>query len=94
VSTLARARKLFADLSRSLDSKIDRLQAAQHNETDDGRIRELNDLIRQNQKALQTVLDQEVRLDRQADGQRRGERVIDLADARAEIARRLARLAG
>lgn len=94
LSALARARKLFAGLSRGLDGEIDRLQAALDTETDDGRIKALTELIRQNQKALQTVLDMEAKLMREADRQRPGEGVIDLAEARAEVARRLARLAG
>ncbi len=94
LSTLARARKLFAGLSRSLDGEIDRLQTATDIETDTDRIRELNEVIRQNQKALQTVLDMEAKLMREADKQRPGEGVIDLAHARAEITRRLDRLAG
>jgi hypothetical protein len=92
--TLVRARRLFAGLSRSLEAEIDRLDAALDDETDDGRIKSLHDLIRQSQKALQTVLDQEVKLAREADKQRPEEGVIDLAEARAEITRRLARLAG
>jgi len=94
MSTLDRAQRLFADLSRSLEDEIARLQAALYDETDDRRIKALHELIRQSQKALQTVLDEEVRLNRQADKQRPGEGVIDLAQARAEIAGRLARLAG
>ncbi|MEE8454189.1 MAG: hypothetical protein V3R90_05450 [Limibaculum sp.] len=94
LSTLARARKLFADLSRSLDGEIDRLQAAMETEDSPDRTKELAEKVRQNQKSLQTVLDLEVKLMREADKQRPGEGVIDLDQARAEIARRLARLAG
>ncbi len=94
LSALARARKLFADLSRSLDGEIDRLQAAEASEDDRGRANALNERVRQNQKALQTVLDMEVKMMRESDKQRPGEGVIDLAQARAEITRRLARLAG
>lgn len=94
LSSLDRARKLFASLSRSLDAEIDRLEAARDAETEKSRIDDLNDLIRRNQKALQTVLDQECKLMPGAGKARRGEGVIDLAEARAEIARRLDRLAG
>ncbi len=94
LSTLARARKLFADLSRSLDGEIDRLQAGKDTENDKDRTKDLTDLVRQNQKALQTVLEQEAKLMRETDKQRPGEGVIDLDQARAEIARRLDRLAG
>jgi hypothetical protein len=94
LSILARARKLFANLSRSLDGEIDRLETALEIETDGSRIDARAVLIRQNQKALQTVLDLEVKLMRETDKQRPGEGVIDLAEARAEVARRLDRLAG
>ncbi len=94
LSILARARKLFADLSRSLDGEIDRLQAALETEDDKVRAKALADLIRTNQKSLQTVLDTELKLMREADQQRPGEGVIDLDQARAEIDRRLDRLAG
>lgn len=94
LSTLARARKLFAGLSRSLDGEIDRLTAVLDSETDECRINALTELIRQNQRALQTVLDLEAKLIRETDKQRPGEGVIDLAQARAEITRRLDRLAG
>ena len=94
LSILTRARKLFAGLSRSLDGEIDRLQAVLNTETDENRAKILTELVRQNQKALQTVLDMEAKLMREGDKQRPGEGVIDLAHARAEITRRLARLAG
>ena len=94
LSVLARARKLFAGLSRSLDGEIDRLQAAMEIENDETRTKALTGLIRTNQKTLQTVLDLEAKLMREADRQRPGEGVIDLAQARTEIARRLDRLAG
>ncbi len=93
-SALDRARKLFAGLSRGLEGEIDRLETALDAETDEGRVRDLTAVIRQNQKALQTVLDMESKLMRGAGRARRGEGVIDLAEARAEIARRLDRLAG
>ena len=94
LSILARARKLFAGLSRSLEGEIDRLGTALETETEESRIKAMTELIRQNRKALQTVLDLEVKLMRETDKQRLGEGVIDLAEARAEIARRLDRLAG
>ncbi len=94
LSILARARKLFAGLSCSLDGEIDRLQAVLETEDDLDRAKVMAELVRQNQKALQTVLDLEVKLMREADKQRPEEGVIDLAQARAEVTRRLARLAG
>ena len=94
LSALARARKLFAGLSRSLEGEIDRLQSAVETESEKDRIKDLMDLVRVNQKALQNVLEYEAKLMREADRQRPGEGVIDLAQARAEIFRRLDRLAG
>ena len=97
LSALARARKLFTGLSRSLDGEIDRMQAAldiEDSEDDGDRTKTLNERVRQNQKSLQTVLDMEAKLMRESDKQRPGEGVIDLVHARAEITRRLARLAG
>ena len=94
-STLTRARKLFAGLSHSLDGEIDRLQAVMETETDEERNTTLNVSVRENRKTLQTVLDMEAMLMREARKQRPGEGVIDLAQApRAEITSRLARLAG
>lgn len=94
LSTLARARKLFADLSSGLDGEIDRLRASLEPQTDESLIKARAELIRQNQKALQTVLDLELRLMREGQVQRPGEGVIDLDQAREEVARRLDRLAG
>lgn len=94
LSILARARRLFAGLSRSLEGEIDRLRTNVETEPEESRIRSMTELIRQNQKVLQTVLDLEVKLMRETEKQRPGEGVIDLALARAEVARRLDRLAG
>lgn len=88
-----RARKLFASLSSRLEAMIDRFETAIEFETDKARIRDLTELVRMNQKALQTVLDEERKLPDAAKAGR-GEGVIDLAEARAEVARRLDRLAG
>ncbi len=97
LSTLDRARKLFAGLSRSLEGEIERLEAALDADTDKTRAKDLSDLVRITQKTLNTVLAAEVKLMRGAGKAQRGERgegVIDFAEARAEVARRLARLAG
>ncbi len=94
LSTLDRARKLFAGLSRSLDGEIDRMQAAVESEPEEDRIKELNGLIRENRRTLNTILELEAKLMREADKQSTDEGVIDLAQAREEIARRLSRLAG
>lgn len=91
---LARARVLFADLSRSLAFDIDRLKAVHHVETDKKRIDDLQDLITRSQKALLTVLSIEAKLMRGAEPQASSAGKIDLAQARTEIERRLDRLAG
>jgi hypothetical protein len=94
LSTLSCARKLFAGLSRCLEGVIDRQQTALEIETDASKIADMTELVRQNRKALQTVLDTEVMMMRESRKQRPGEGVIDLAEARAEVARRLDRLTG
>jgi len=90
---LERARKLFARLSARLDEEIDRLDAAIQTECETNRTRELSELVRQYQKVLTTVLELEAKLEREAEYARPGKDLIDLDQARAEIARRLARLA-
>jgi hypothetical protein len=94
LSTLDRARKLFAGLSRSLDGEIDRIQSAVESEPDEEQIRKLNGTIRENWRTLNTILELEAKLMRKADKQSTDEGVIDLAQAREEIARRLSRLVG
>ena len=92
-STLDRARKLFADLSVALEAEIDRLQFQEEGEIDDARIKIVNDLIRQNQKTLGTVLEIEAKLMKQSEArQNASASVIDMEAARAEITRRLDRL--
>ena len=93
-STLDRARTLFADLSKALEAEIDRLQFEERTADGEARLKIVTELIRQNQKALGTVLDIEAKLMRDPDGTGGPRRAaLDLEDARAEIARRLARLA-
>lgn len=93
LSVLERARRLYAGLARSLEGEIDRLETAPEDEPDIARSRSLVETIRMNQKALQLVLDQEAKLPG-GGGLRPGWDLIDLVEARAEVARRLARLAG
>ena len=90
---LACARKLFADLMCALEEEVDRLRAAQNAATEVEECRRLEDLVRRNQKALQSVLDCQLKLSRRAGRACPGEGVIDLEAAREEIHRRLARLA-
>ena len=90
-STLERARCLFADLSEALEAEIGRLRSLEDHSRPSGRAREVTDLVRENQKILGTVLDIEARLDART-GPAPAHDMIDLEEARAEIARRLARL--
>lgn len=90
-SILNSARKLLADLSLSLEGEIERLKALMRDETGTTDGKALIETLRQNRKALQTVLDQRAKFG-DAEGGRPGREVIDLGEARAEIARRLARL--
>ncbi len=88
----SRARNLFADLSCSLEGEINRLKAATKAETDKKRLENLISAIEQCRKALLTVLGIEAKLMRGAEPPRSDEGVIDLAQARDEVERRLDRL--
>jgi hypothetical protein len=90
-SILNSAQKLLADLSRGLEGEIERLKALMGDETSGTDFGKLMKAIQMNQKALLTVLDQRVKLE-DAENDRPGREVIDLAEARDEISRRLARL--
>lgn len=92
-AALACARNLFADLMAALEAEIARLRAAQSATMEIDEVRRLDDLIRRNQKALQSVLDWQLKTRGPAQKARAGAGVIDLEEARREIARRLARLA-
>lgn len=84
---VGRARRLLADTSALLELEIDRLFDTEI-EHDDKRIRAITDLIRQVQKAMQTVTEIEAKAG--IAGPRRHD--LDLEAAREEILRRLARL--
>lgn len=88
---LARARRLFADVSAMLELELEALLALEVEALDEKRMRAVTDLIRQTQKALMMVLEIEAKLGLDTSGARR--QLIDLDDAREEITRRLARLA-
>lgn len=89
--TLATARRLFAELAKKLEDEIDQLQFEA--EMDEAREKIVTDLIRRTQKALQTVLDIQVKLAGKPDPDTPDASPVDLDEARAEIERRLARLA-
>jgi len=90
-AVLARARRLFAEASAVLEREIADLSEISATALDETRIKAIADLIRHTQKALMMTLEIEARLAREANGA--GQTSLDLDDARAEIARRLARLA-
>ncbi len=90
---LERARKHYDRLSARLDEAIDRLDTELLTDCAVDRAKELSELVRQYGKVLTTVLELEAKLEREADYARPGKDVIDLDEARAEITRRLARLA-
>ncbi len=85
------ARKLLADTSAMLELELDRLFEIEVDDTDKDRIKQINELIRSTQKAMQTVLDIELKYGLDVPGLGDGE--IDLEAAREEILGRLARLA-
>ncbi len=89
--TLAHAQRVFADVRDFLEHEIDRLWASDCEDGDEDRLRAVRELVLKNQAALRTVLEIETKLGlRKADGLAQA---IDLEEARAEIERRLARLA-
>ncbi|MEL6218782.1 MAG: hypothetical protein AAFR79_09985 [Pseudomonadota bacterium] len=89
---LTRARKTFADMSAYAELELDRLfEEAASGAPDPERQKSLQTLIQQTQAALLKVLDIEAKLARETNA--RTAQAIDLEDARAEIDRRLARLA-
>ncbi|WP_249578503.1 hypothetical protein [Thermohalobaculum sediminis] len=101
-STLRHARRIFASLARELEAETRRLRKrAREGAPDDGetdrkaeeRLKIVADLANRTQKAWQTVNEIEVKLMKAAEADVPGRTVIDLEAARAEIARRLDRLA-
>jgi len=92
LAAMSRARNVFADLSRGLEGELDRLKGAIETETDKKRTEHLLGAIDQCRKALLTVLNIEAKLMRGAELPRSDQGVIDLAEARDEVERRLDRL--
>lgn len=92
-STLRHARRIFADLARELEAETDRLWGVARDEGDEARLKLVLDLAQRTHKAFQTVNEIEVKLIKAEDIAVPGRNVIDLEAARAEIARRLDRLA-
>ena len=89
--TLGSAQQLFADTAAFLELEIDRLFGAEVEDTDATRIEAMRKLITLNQQALMKVIEIAGKIGLAADAQAR--QMLDLEDARAEIDRRLARLA-
>ena len=95
-AVLKSARGLFATLSKQLEAEMDRLQFGGDGEMDAEaakRLEIVQTTIVKAQKALQTVLDIEVKLMGGHGPKLPDPPAINLDDARAEIERRLARLA-
>lgn len=89
---LARAQRTCARLSEYTERELDRLDTKEAKTDDDvERGKALRALIEQNRVALLRLLDIEARLALKTDAL--AAQAIDLEDARAEIERRLARLA-
>lgn len=89
---LAAARKSYVRLVAQLDRALDRFTDMAETAGEGFRPKEIDELVRQTQRALQTVLDQEARLESLAPAEADG--ALDLDAARDEITSRLARLAG
>ena len=92
-SILDNARRLCADLAEALEAELDRLTSIVNDDQDDKRIALVKALIRENRNALQAVVEIRVKLLRSMDVNALNTGLIDLDDARTEIARQLARLA-
>ena len=88
---LACARGLFARAAEALDRQLRALSAEADAGAERERIKTIETLIREAQRALLVVLEFEAKLDRREPEEAEGG--LDLEAARAEIARRLARLA-
>lgn len=88
---LACARRLFVRLAEGLDAEIGRLARLRSAGAKAAGVKAMKDLIRDTQRALLTVLEFEMRLERRQPDAVEG--ALDLEAARAEITGRLARLA-
>lgn len=86
---LSRAQETFATLSRNCELQLDALFSAE--KTDKERTELIRALITTTQQAYLKVLDIEAKIALQ--NKARAAQVLDLEEARAEIERRLARLA-
>lgn len=86
---LSRAQDTFAVLSRNCEHELDQLMLA--GKTDEERGEKIRALIKSTQQAYLKVLDIEAKIAVQTKA--RAAQALDLEEARAEIERRLARLA-
>lgn len=92
VTSLAVARRVFARAAEALDREVQGLAAPPGGGLDRERIKPIETLVREAQRALLILLEFEAKLDRREADQTDG--ALDLEAARAEITGRLARLAG
>lgn len=88
---LASARRLFVRAARALDGEIESLASSPNDEQDRDRIKRIEAVTREAQRALLVVLEFEAKLDRREPDEIDG--ALDLEAAREEITGRLARLA-
>ncbi|MGF1445586.1 MAG: hypothetical protein ACFBRM_05230 [Pikeienuella sp.] len=89
--TLTRAHRLFDELAEFLETEIHALLELRVEDHDEGRIKTVKNLIQLSQQALLKVIEIETKIsDSEAP---KAARTLDLEAARAEINRRLARLA-
>ncbi|MEM7422498.1 MAG: hypothetical protein AAF334_02185 [Pseudomonadota bacterium] len=88
-NVLDRARRLLADLSAQLEHESDRLFGVELDEADEARIKTVRGLIAQVQKAMQTVIDIELKAGLSPSP---GAGALDMEAAREEIIGRLSRL--
>ncbi|MEM9059826.1 MAG: hypothetical protein AAGD13_05125 [Pseudomonadota bacterium] len=89
-NSIANARKLLADTAKMLQFEVDRHFETEVDRLDETQLRDIRNQIAQAQKGIQQILDLESKI-----GLTKlvGGKELDLEDARAEILRRLARLA-
>ena len=88
---LASARRLFVRAAQALDREVEGLACDAGAETDRDRIKRIEGVTREAQRALLVLLEFEAKMDRREPDQVDG--ALDLEAAREEITGRLARLA-
>ncbi|MEM6547199.1 MAG: hypothetical protein AAF713_05585 [Pseudomonadota bacterium] len=88
---LVRAQRLYAGLARRLEAELDTLQFGDFEELDEKAYKKVDILIRDNQRTMTLVLEQQAKLADMIGLRRAGD--LDLDAARREVETRLARIA-